>query len=81
MDETKVQEGRKKNGHKATCACHICQNMKAKAARRGYTEELQRKNSPSTQKNGHKTTCMCPICKNIKAKREKGRSRRRRRRH
>ncbi len=61
---------RKKNGHKLTCSCHICDNMKKKAQRGGYEEEAMRKEERrrgvTQKKNGHKRDCNCPICKNMR---------------
>ena len=33
---------RRKNGHKMNCSCHICENMKNKAKRKGYEEDIQK---------------------------------------
>jgi hypothetical protein len=61
---------KRKNGHKANCSCHICENMKNKAKRGGYEEDdkkIQLKlMGGSKKKNGHKPDCSCPICKNMK---------------
>ena len=67
---------KRKNGHKSTCSCHICENMKNKARRGGYRADAQKaalkKSGGSRKKNGHSPTCGCPICKNMKnAKRSK----------
>ena len=67
---------KRKNGHKSTCSCHICENMKNKAKRGGYRADAQKaalkKSGGSRKKNGHSPTCGCPICKNMKnAKRSK----------
>ena len=67
---------KRKNGHKSTCSCHICENMKNKARRGGYRADAQKaalkKSGGSKKKNGHSPTCGCPICKNMKnAKRSK----------
>lgn len=43
IDDIKLGGAKKKNGHKATCTCHICENMKNKAKRGGYTEEMEKK--------------------------------------
>jgi hypothetical protein len=61
---------KQKNGHKAQCCCHICENIKNKAKRGGYEEDaakaqLKRMGGPK-KKNGHKPNCECPICKNMK---------------
>ena len=68
-DIVKLTGGKRKNGHKMDCNCHICENMKAKAKRNGYTEDIEREKERKTgqQKiNGHKKDCECPICKNMK---------------
>jgi len=68
-DIVKLTGGKRKNGHKIDCNCHICENMKAKAKRNGYTEDIEREKERKTgqQKvNGHKKDCGCPICKNMK---------------
>jgi hypothetical protein len=61
---------KRKNGHKANCRCHICENMKNKAKRGGYKEDAEKaalkKMGGSKKKNGHKPNCGCPICKNMK---------------
>ena len=33
---------KRKNGHKANCSCHICENMKNKAKRGGYQEDVEK---------------------------------------
>ena len=67
---------RRKNGHKINCMCHICENMRAKAKRGGYTEDAEKerikRNGGSKKKNGHKPNCTCPICKNMNKKTRKG---------
>jgi hypothetical protein len=68
-DIVKLTGGKRKNGHKMDCNCHICENMKLKAKRNGYTEDIEREKERKTgqQKiNGHKKDCGCPICKNMK---------------
>jgi|LauGreDrversion4_1035100.scaffolds.fasta_scaffold59038_2 hypothetical protein len=61
---------KRKNGHKATCSCHICENMKNKAKRGGYEDDVEKERiksmGGSKKKNGHKPNCSCPICKNMK---------------
>lgn len=61
---------KRKNGHKANCSCHICENMKNKAKRGGYEEDAEKNQlklmGGSKKKNGHKPNCSCPICKNMK---------------
>jgi len=71
IDEAKVAGGKRKNGHKMECTCHICKNMEAKAERHGYEEDLEKEKERKNgyqKKNGHKATCGCPICKNMKNK-------------
>jgi len=61
---------KRKNGHKANCSCHICENMKNKAKRGGYKDDAEKEQiklmGGSKKKNGHKPNCDCPICKNMK---------------
>jgi len=61
---------KRKNGHKANCSCHICENMKNKAKRGGYKDDDEKEQiklmGGSKKKNGHKPNCDCPICKNMK---------------
>jgi len=70
MDEVKLGGAKRKNGHKSNCSCHICENMKNKAKRGGYVEEMEREeeyiSGGSKKKNGHRKDCKCPICKNMK---------------
>jgi len=70
VDTMKMMGGKRKNGHKMDCGCHICKNMEAKAERHGYQEDLEkeqeRKMGGSQKKNGHKKDCGCPICCNMK---------------
>ena len=73
IESTTVAElggAKRKNGHKANCKCHICENMKNKAKRGGYEEDAEKeklkKMGGSKKKNGHKPNCGCPICKNMK---------------
>jgi hypothetical protein len=65
----KLFGGKRKNGHKSNCACHICENMKNKAKRGGYQVELDKEKEKMTggsrKKNGHRRDCKCPICKNM----------------
>ena len=69
INQAKLIGGKKKNGHKPDCECHICQNMKNKAERGGYQEEQEKaeeqKMGGSKKKNGHRANCKCPICKNM----------------
>ena len=66
----KLGGAKRKNGHKANCSCHICENMKNKAKRGGYEEDAEKEQiklmGGSKKKNGHKPNCACPICKNMK---------------
>jgi len=70
--ETNLHVGgaKRKNGHKIDCSCHICENIKNKAKRGGYEEDIKKhrlkKLGGSKKKNGHKPECNCPICKNMK---------------
>jgi hypothetical protein len=70
INEAKIIGGKRKNGHKHDCSCHICENMMAKAKRNGYEEDMkkekERKMGGVQKKNGHKKDCSCPICKNMK---------------
>ena len=71
INQAKVAGGKRKNGHKATCVCHICKNMEAKAERHGYEEDLEKEKERKMgyqKKNGHKKECVCPICKNMNNK-------------
>ena len=67
---------KRKNGHKANCSCHICENMKNKAKRGGYEEDAEKEKiklmGGSKKKNGHKPNCACPICKNMKNSKKGG---------
>jgi hypothetical protein len=71
INQAQVAGGKRKNGHKAACGCHICKNMEAKAQRHGYEEDLEKEKERKMgyqKKNGHKSTCGCPICKNMNNK-------------
>lgn len=74
--EAQLGGARRKNGHKTSCSCHICDNMKNKAKRGGYEEdaekELVKRMGGSNKKNGHKPNCGCPICKNMKNAKKSG---------
>lgn len=74
--------GKKKNGHKMSCGCPICINMKH--AKHGGSSCSTHSGHGVSQKdcssktggkkskkkgNGHKPSCGCPICKNMKKKR------------
>jgi hypothetical protein len=69
INESKLIRGKRKNGHKLDCICHICENMKNKARRGGYEEEVEKQQEKmmggSKKKNGHRKECECPICKNM----------------
>ena len=43
INDVKLASGKQKNGHKSNCKCHICENMKNKARRGGYEEEVENK--------------------------------------
>ena len=70
INNSKLVGGKRKNGHKLDCACHICENMENKAKRGGYEEEVEKKREylagGSKKKNGHRKVCKCPICINMK---------------
>ena len=71
INQAQVAGGKRKNGHKSNCSCHICKNMEAKAERHGYEEDLEKEKERKMgyqKKNGHKSTCACPICKNMNNK-------------
>jgi len=77
INQHKLVGGKRKNGHKFNCTCHICENMKNKAKRGGYEEEVEKEKEKmmggSKKKNGHRMDCNCPICKNMRnSKRNKG---------
>ncbi len=69
-DAAAVVGGKRKNGHKMECVCHICENMTKKAKRGGYKADAEKrmlqKMGGSKKKNGHRMDCGCPICKNMK---------------
>jgi hypothetical protein len=76
INDSKLVDGKKKNGHKSNCSCHICENMKNKAKRGGYVEEIEKEKENmmggSKKKNGHRKACKCPICKNMKNSKKRG---------
>jgi hypothetical protein len=76
INEAKLIGGKRKNGHKLNCVCHICENMKNKARRGGYEEEVEKeqekKMGGSKKKNGHRRDCVCPICKNMRNSKKRG---------
>jgi hypothetical protein len=69
-DTVALVGGKRKNGHKMECCCHICENMTKKAKRGGYKVDAEKrmlqKMGGSKKKNGHRMDCGCPICKNMK---------------
>lgn len=74
IDEVKLGGAKRKNGHKMTCTCHICENIKNKAKRGGYTEEVEKQAEFAggyKKKNGHRANCKCPICRNMKSKKRR----------
>ena len=83
INQSKLMGGKRKNGHKSSCICHICENMKNKARRGGYEEEVEKQKENmmggSKKKNGHRKACMCPICKNMKNSKKRGGSKSNRR--
>jgi len=62
--KTQLGGTKKKNGHKMTCGCPICKNMK-----HGGSSCSNKMGGKKGKKNGHKMTCKCPICKNMAKKR------------
>ena len=79
LDNTQMGGKRRRNGHKYSCKCPICINMKH-AKRGGDNDELaenleQQDSNISSQvagrkkkSNGHKKNCGCPICQNMRKK-------------
>ena len=61
---------KKSNGHKDSCECPICVNIKHAKGGAGYDIEDEAKpvsqSSGAKKSNGHKAKCGCPICKNMK---------------
>jgi hypothetical protein len=76
INESKLIGGKRKNGHKFNCICHICENMKNKATRGGYEAEVEKEQEKmmggSKKKNGHRKDCKCPICKNMQNSKKRG---------
>lgn len=69
-----VRTARKKNGHKHDCACHICDNMRNKAKRGGYSSDRREKIARRVglaKPNGHRMSCSCLICRNMERKTHK----------
>ena len=79
LDNKQMGGKRRKNGHKYSCKCPICINMKH-AKRGGDNDNLakdieEQESSIGSQiagrkkkSNGHKKNCGCPICKNMRKK-------------
>lgn len=69
VSDAKIVVGKQKNGHKMDCTCHICENMKNKAKRGGYDDDLEKEQEKmmggTKKKNGHRKNCKCPICENM----------------
>ena len=42
INKIKLVGGKRKNGHKSNCSCHICENMTKKATRGGYEEDIEK---------------------------------------
>ena len=76
INNSKLVGGKRKNGHKSDCVCHICENMKNKAKRGGYEEDIEKEKEKmmggSKKKNGHRKECKCPICKNMRNSKKRG---------
>ena len=70
ISNSHIGGAKRKNGHKLDCKCHICDNIKNKAKRGGYEEDMKKNQlkrmGGSKKKNGHKPDCSCPICNNMK---------------
>lgn len=68
--KVKSKEGAlRKNGHKMTCGCHICDNIRNKEKNGGYKDEIIKENenkNSNKKKNGHRINCDCIICQNMK---------------
>jgi hypothetical protein len=66
VESVQLGGGKKKNGHKMTCGCPICVNMKH-AKHGGSSCAIKTGGKKRKGKgNGHKPNCMCPICRNMK---------------
>lgn len=64
--ETAQLGGKKKNGHKMSCGCPICVNMKH-SKHGGSSCAIKTGGKKRKGKgNGHKPNCGCPICKNMR---------------
>ena len=82
LDNSQMGGKRRRNGHKYSCKCPICINMKH--AKRGgdndeFDKDLENKDSDDSgigsqiagrkkKANGHKIKCACPICQNMRKK-------------
>jgi len=75
--QTQMGGKKRRNGHKYSCKCPICINMKH-AKRGGDNDELADYSEDEEvgsqiagrkkKRNGHKPSCRCPICKNMRKK-------------
>ena len=77
-EDSQITSGGKKksNGHKATCKCPICKNMKH-SKKGGSMSTLRPANFLGGKKaNGHKANCKCPICVNMKHQKASKKNRR-----
>ena len=66
--EHTLREKRRANGHKSTCTCHICENIKNKIRKGGYEKDAlkeQMKRGGYHKPNGHTPHCKCIICKHM----------------
>jgi hypothetical protein len=64
VESAQLGGGKKKNGHKMSCGCPICVNMKH--AKHGGSSCKVKTGGKKRKGNGHKPNCGCPICKNMK---------------
>ena len=63
-----LREKRRANGHKSTCTCHICENIKNKIQKGGYEKDVlkeQMKRGGYHKPNGHPPNCKCIICQHM----------------
>lgn len=68
INKSKANNARRKNGHKMSCSCHICDNIRNKEQKGGYADDLRKENEKKMglkKKNGHSSTCNCVICQNM----------------
>jgi hypothetical protein len=80
--EHTLREKRRANGHKSTCTCHICENIKNKIRKGGYEKDAlkeQMKRGGYHKPNGHTPHCKCIICKHMSNKKHSRRQHSRRR--